>query len=169
MVLSTCMVVDLQHPRYPKMRCHLKANHLTMPNLPPEPWTRLSFSISRSCLLHYFLGWFAIDLHSSVRRHHSKTTTDQLSNPLPQTRANGGQASAVSGDTLFLWPPRPVQPTIFWRSSVGISVTFQQLRRGHGRRWLRRRVQRLLGREWRRNSWSPRGRVRRFGGGRLRG
>ena len=49
---------------YPKMRCRLKANHFTMPNLPPEPWTRLSFSTNRR--LHYFGGWFAINLHSSA-------------------------------------------------------------------------------------------------------
>ena len=45
-----------------------------MPNLPPEPWTRLSFSQER--LLHYF----GVDLQLiciRLQRYPSKTTTDQ--------------------------------------------------------------------------------------------
>ena len=59
---------------YPKMRCRLKANHFTMPNLPPEPWTRLSFS--RNGFLHYF----GVDLQLiciRLQQYPSKTTTDQ--------------------------------------------------------------------------------------------
>eukprot|EP00956_Cyclotella_meneghiniana_P012391 scaffold17617_cov71-Cyclotella_meneghiniana.AAC.1 len=34
------------------MRCHLTANHFTMPNLPPEPWTRLLIDHANAlCLL----------------------------------------------------------------------------------------------------------------------
>ena len=74
--------------RYPKMRCHLTANHFTMPNLPPEPWTRLSFSRNR--LLHYF----GVDLQLiciRLQRYPSKTTTDQPIN-------RHGDPQAMAGD-----------------------------------------------------------------------